>query len=191
MEFAFSKLVGEIKQLIINPKGFWSDKKDEEGTASLFVLYLLPILFVLAIAVFMGEFFRRSDFFFEYPVLKAVRVITLFVLQYFIAVFFTKELMKTFGGEKNVVVARKLVAFSMIPLLLVAIVTGLFEYFNVLKVLGFYSFYIFWIGAEALVEVPKDKEYKYSMMVIFINLLSFSILGWLLSKIFEFILFQM
>lgn len=191
MEFAFSKLVGDIKQLIINPRGFWEGRKDEDEKSSLFVSYLLPLLFVLAIAVFVGEFFRRSDFFFEYPILKAVREILLFVLQYFIGVFFTKELMKTFGGKKDVAVARKLVAFSMIPLFIVSIITGLFEYFNILKVLGFYSFYLFWIGAEVLVELPKEKEYKFSMMVIFINLLSFSFLGWLLSKVFEFILFQM
>lgn len=190
MKFAFSKLGVEIKQLIINPKGFWLGKKEEDGNDALFLSYLLPLLIVLAVAVFVGDFFKRSDFFFEYPILRMIQETLLFVLQYFIGVFFTKELMKTFGGQKNVMLARKLVAYSLIPLLLVSIVTGLFEYFSILKVLGFYSFYLFWVGAELLVELPKGKEYKYSMMVIFVNLFVFSFLSWMLAKIFEFILLK-
>lgn len=191
MDFSFSNIIKEVKQLILNPKSFWIAKKEEKIGVSVALSYLFPFLLVLAIAVFVGEFFKRSDFFFEYPILKTIREILLFVLQYFIAVFFTKELMKTFGGEKDVDVARKLVAYSMTPLLLVSIVTGLFEYFSILKVLGFYSFYLFWIGVETLVDLPKEKEHKYSMIVIFVNLLSFSFLGWFLSKIFEFLMLKM
>jgi len=190
MKFAISKLGEDIKELIISPKRFWLGKKEEEANESLFLNYLMPLLIVLAVAVFVGDFFKRSDFFFEYPILKMIQETLLFVLQYFVGVFFTKELMKTFGGEKNVNIARKLVAYSLIPLLLVSIITGLFEYFSILKVLGFYSFYLFWLGAEVLVELPKEKEYKYSMMVIFVNLLTFSFLSWILAKIFEFILFK-
>lgn len=190
MLFSFSKIIADTKELILNPKRFWEGQKETNSGENLFVSYLLPLLIVLALAVFVGEFFKRSDFFFEYPILKAVREILLYVFQYFIAVFFTKELMKTFGGEKNGEVAKKLVAFSMIPLLLISTFTGLFEYFIVLKVLSFYSFYLFWVGAEVLVELPKEKELKYSMMVIFINLFTFSLLSWILAKIFEFILFQ-
>jgi len=191
MDFSFSNIIKEVKQLIIRPKEFWVAKKEEDTGASTVLAYLLPFFLVLAVAVFIGEFFRRSDFFFEYPVLKTIREILLFILLYFISVFFVKELMKTFGGEKNVVVARTLVIYSMIPFLLVSIVTGLFQYISVLKVLGLYSFYLFWIGAEILVELPENKKYQYALIVIFVNLLVYSFLGWFLTNIFEFLLLRM
>lgn len=188
---SFTKMISEIKELLVNPKGFWNSKKvEEESGRSLFLKYLVPMFSVLAIAVFIGEFFKRSDFFFEYPILKALRELLLFVLYYFISVFFTKELMKTFGGEKNTELARKLVAYSIIPFLSISILTGLIEYFSVIKVLGFYSFYLFWIGVETLSEIPDNKKHKYSLIVIFISLMVYSFLGWFLTKIFEFILMK-
>ena len=107
MEFSFLNIIGTIKELILTPKEFWSAKKAEkQDSSSLFVSYLLPFFVVIAVAVFAGEFFRRTDFFIEYPLLKAAREIVLFVLQYFAGVFFTRELMKTFGAEKDSIYNR-------------------------------------------------------------------------------------
>lgn len=182
MDFSFSIIIEEIKQLVVNPKGFWQSKKEEKG-GGLFVNYLLPFLLVLAPAVFIGEFFKRSDFFFEYPLIKAIREILLFVLLYFIGIYFTKELMKTFGGEKNTDTARKLVVFSMIPLLLVSIVTGLFPFLYVLDIVGMYSFYLFWIGAKELLTFPENKVHSYILITIVVNFFVFSFLSVFLSKL--------
>ncbi len=183
MEFSFSKYKEEIQQLVINPKGFWEAKKDQEGSATLYVTYLLPILLVVAVAVFIGEFFRRSDFFLEYPTLKAAREIVLFILQYTIGVFFTKELMKTFGAEKDIDTARKLVGYSMIPLMLVSVVTGLFPFLYVIDILGMYSFYLFWVGAKQLLVFPENKVHSYILITIVVNFFVFSFLSVFLSKI--------
>lgn len=188
MDFSFSRIVVEIKELIINPKGFWTSQKKDKRSISLFVSYLLPLLMVLALAVFIGEFFSRSDFFFEYPALKAVREVILFVLQYFIAVFLTKELMSTFGSEKNIGIARKLVFYSMVPLLLISILTGLFQYFSDLNILGFYGVYIFWIGVKKLLVFSENRDHSYIMISILLNLFVFSFLSLSLSKITEYIL---
>lgn len=183
MLFSFSKIIADTKELILNPKRFWEGQKETNSGESLFLNYLVPFLVVLALAVFVGEFFKRSDFFFEHPILKAVREILLFVLQYFIGVFLTAELMKTFGGEKNYEVARKLVVFSMIPLMLVSIVTGLFPFLYVVDIAGMYSLYIFWIGAKELLKFPENKEHSYILITIVANLFVFSFLSIFLSKL--------
>lgn len=183
MDFSFSKIVDDIKQLVLHPKGFWQSKKEEEAGSGLFISKLLPYLLALAVAVFVGEFFKRSDFFLEYPILKAVREVLLFVLQYYIGVFFTKELMKTFGGEKNIEAARKLVIYSMIPLMLVSIVTGLFPFLYVLDIVGIYSFYLFWVGAKELLTFPENKTHSYILIAILVNFFVFSFLSIFLSKL--------
>jgi hypothetical protein len=183
MEFSFSKVVSQTKVLLVDPKKFWKEQKEYPTERAALFAYLLPFLLVLALAVFVGEFFKRSDFFIEYPVLKVVREILLFVFQYFIGVFFTKELMKTFGGEKDVDIARKLVAYSMAPLLLVSIVTGLFPFLYVVDVLGMYSFYLFWIGAKELLNFPENKAQSYILITIVVNFFVFSFLSVFLSKL--------
>lgn len=184
MEFSFSNITVQVKELLFTPSDFWKDQKEKtEGAKMLWVYYMLPILLVAAAAVFIGEFFKRTDFFIEYPVLKALREIALFILQYFISVFITAELMKTFGAEKNVAIARRLVVYSMTPLLLVSILTGLFPFLYVLDILGVYSFYLFWIGAKEMLKFPENKEHSYILITIVANFFVFSFLSVFLSKL--------
>lgn len=182
MEFSFSKLIGEVKLILVNPKGFWTGQKEVNGGWNLWITYLLPIALAGAFAVFLGEFFKQSDFF-QFPLLKALREVLLFVLQYFISVFFTKELMKTFGAEKNIEIARKLVVYSMTPMLLVSLVTGLFPFLYVVDILGIYGFYLFSIGAKELLSFPENKEQSYILITVVVNFFIFSFLSILLSKV--------
>ncbi|WP_346857268.1 Yip1 family protein [uncultured Draconibacterium sp.] len=183
MDISFSKIVAEVKQLILKPSEFWQEKKNSDGDRTTIIAYLLPFLLVLALVVFVGEFFKRTDFFIEYPLLKAVREILLFVLAYIIGVYFTNELIKTFGGEKNIQIARKLVAYSLTPLLLVSMITGLFPFLYVVDILGMYSFYLFWVGAKELVTLPENKAHSYILITIVVNFFVFSFLSILLSKL--------
>jgi len=184
MDFSFSNIYTQIKELVIEPKEFWKKKSEaEEGKAVLLLTYFLPILLAVALAVFIGEFFRRTDFFIEYPFLKALREILLFLLQYVIGVYFTNELVKTFGGEKNIAKARILVIYSMTPFLMVSIVTGLFPFLYVVDILGLYSFYLFWIGAKELFVFPENKEHSYILITIVVNFFIFSFLSVFLSKL--------
>ena len=184
MDLSFSNIVAQIKELLFAPAEFWKKEKEKTEAGNwLLLTYMLPMLLVVAVVVFVGEFFRRTDFFIEYPLLKAFREIILFLLQYFISVFFTAELMKTFGAEKNIDIARKLVVYSMTPLLLVSILTGLFPFLYVLDILGVYSFYLFWIGAKELLSFPENKENSYILLTIVVNFFVFSFLSVLLSKL--------
>lgn len=184
MKFSFSYIFAQIKELLLTPSEFWKNKKEAtEDSATLWMTYLLPILLVVALAVFMGEFFRRTDFFIEYPLLKALREIVLFVLTYFLGVWITNELMKSFGAEKNVDIARRLVVYSMTPLVLISIVTGLFPFLYVLDIVGLYSFYLFWLGAKEMLVFPDNKENSYVLITIVANFFVFSFLSVFLSKL--------
>jgi len=184
MEISFSKISDQIKMVIFNPKEFWISKKEsEERQAELLASYFLPVLLVLALVVFLGEFFRSTHFYMGYAVLKGVREVALFTLEYFLAVFFTNELMKTFGIEKNIAVARRLVVYSFTPLLLVSMVTGLFPFLYVLDILGLYSFYIFWVGVQELLIFPEQKQNSYATITIVVNFFVFSFLSIFLSKL--------
>lgn len=183
MKVNFSDIALRVQEVVLRPKDFWEKRKrQEEGQPGLLGGYLLPILGIVAIAVFLGEFFRSSHFI-VFAILKALREVLLFVLQYFIAVFFTNELMKTFGGEKNIAIARKLIAYSLTPFLVVSIITGLFQFLYVIDVLGIYSFYIFWVGGKELLALPQEKRDSYLLITIVVNFFIFSFLSIILSKL--------
>jgi hypothetical protein len=184
MKISFSDIINTCKELLINPEAFWKTKSGEKvDHFQLLTTFLIPILLTVSVAVFLGEFFRSSHFYIGFALLKSTRVIVLFLLQYFIGVFFTNELMKTFGAEKNIDVSRILVVYSMTPLLLVSIVTGLFQFLYVIDILGIYSFYLFWVGANELLEFPKNKKSSYTLITIIVNFFVFSFLSITLSKL--------
>lgn len=169
---------------MLTPADFWKKQKDEaEDSKTLWLTFQLPILLTLALAVFMGEFFSRTDFFLEYPLLKALREIVLFVLTYLLGVYLSTGLMKSFGAKKNAELVRILVIYSMTPLLLVSVVTGLFPFLYVLDIAGLYSFYLFWIGVKELLTFPDNKEQSYILIAIVSNFFIFSFLSVFLSKL--------
>lgn len=185
MNISFSNITNNIKTSIVNPKSFWIEKKDNlDNQAMLLLGYFFPLLIIAAITVFFGELFRSNHFYIGFALLKSLRVIVLFVLQYFLAVVFTSELMKTFGGIKNKSIAQNLVVYSITPFMLVSIVTGLFPFLYVIDVLGFYGFFIFWVGAkETLNDFPENKQSSYILITIVVNFFVFSFLSITLSKL--------
>lgn len=184
MEISFSNVVKYTKDILINPGAFWISKKDNlDGQSKLLVQYFLPLLFVVTVSVFLGEFFRSSHFYVGFALLKAAKFIVLLLLQYLLAVFFTTELMKTFGGEKNKSAAQNLVIYSLTPFLLVSAITGLFQFLYILDVLGFYCFYIFWIGAKELLSFPENKKTSYILITVVVSFFVFSFLSITLSKL--------
>jgi hypothetical protein len=177
-------IVNRIQQVILHPKTFWESRKElNESNSALFGGYVFPLILVAALAIFIGEFFRSAHFYIGFAAIKALRELILFSLQYFIAVYFTTILMKTFGGEKDLKIAQKLVAYSLTPFLLVSVVTGLIQFLYVIDVLGVYSFYIFWLGGKELLVLPEQKRDSYLLITIMVNFFVFSFLSVLLSKI--------
>jgi len=180
----FRNLFLSIQDIILKPKEFWVlQTQNQIKSRKLLSAYFFPFLLVAGLAVFTGEFFRSNHFYAGFALMKASREILLFLLQYLLSVFFTNELIKTFGGEKNRKTAQVLVVFSMTPLLLVSIITGLFPFLYVLDALGLYSFYIFWLGANELLDFSRRKFEKYALSAILVNFFVFSFLSVLLSKL--------
>lgn len=184
MKLFVSDIINRVQQVILQPNTFWKSRKEiEDSGTTLFWGYVFPLILVAAVAVFLGEFFRSAHFYIGFATLKAIRELVLFSLVYFITVFFTTELMKTFGGEKDINLAKKLVAYSLTPFLLVSIVTGLVQFLYVIDILGVYSIYIFWLGGKELLALPEQKCDSYLMITIVVNFFVFSFLSILLSAI--------
>jgi len=184
MQVFFARIWDNVKSVILEPKQFWK-RQAEEGASSehLFAKYFLPLVLLVSAAVLAGEIIRGSRFYVMFPVMKGLREMVLFLLQYVISVFLTNHLIKAFGGEKNIRAVRQLVVFSLTPFLLASVITGLFPFLYVFDALGLYGFFIFWIGVKELLTFPERKESGYSLVAILGNFFVFSFLSIFLSKL--------
>ena len=184
MKIKLSELVDKVRKIVLNPKNFWkSQKEKDEGLAILLGNYFFPILLIVVFVVFLGEFFRSAHFYVVFALLKAVREFILFTIAFFVLVYFTNVLIKTFGGEKDIRAVRQIVTYSLTPMLLVSMVTGLFPFFYPLDILGVYSFYIFWTGGKELLHLPEQKWDSYLLLTIIVDFLIFGFLSIILSQL--------
>jgi hypothetical protein len=180
----FNQIFIKIKSVIFEPVRFWEQQKERKNeNQQTFKGYFLPLLAVIFLAVFASELIHGFRFYMTFPLMKANREVLLFLLQYVISVFLTNELIKAFGGKKNIFIARKLVVYSLTPFLLVSLLTGMFPFLYVLDVLGLYGFYIFYTGVKALLEFPERKQGSYILVTTMANFFVFSFLSIFLSKL--------
>jgi hypothetical protein len=182
-ELAF-KIYLLSQELILNPRAFWRLHADsKENREELFRNLLLPLLSAVTVAVFLGEFFRSDYFRIWVAALWAIREVFLFASLYFGGIFAIKELVKYFGYEVKTEALQKLVAYSLVPFLLVSFVTGLFPFFYFLDIFGIYGFYVFLMGGRRLLQFPKEQRDSLILKIIAANWIIFGILSFSTAKL--------
>jgi len=173
-----------VQEMIFNPRTFWKSRSEiSETQDELFKNLLFPVLAVVCTAVFFGEFFRSDYFRIWVALLWVIREILLFAALYFVGVYGTNELMKYFGYEEKIEPLQKLVAYSMVPFMLVSVVTGFFPFFYFLDIFGIYSFYIFTMGSNRLLSIPKEKRGNIILKIIAVNWIVFGLLSFALARL--------
>jgi hypothetical protein len=178
------KIYALSQELILNPRAFWRLHADtKESRDDLFKNLLLPLLAAVSVAVFLGEFFRSDYFRIWVAALWVIREVVLFAALYFVGVYGTNELLKFFGFQEKIAVLEKLVAFSLVPFLLVSIVTGFFPFFYFLDIFGIYGFYIFLTGGRRLLQLPKEQRDSLILKIIAANWIIFGILSFSTAKL--------
>ncbi len=172
------------KEIIVDPIEFWRKHKDmDEDPGELLKTLIYPLLGLVAVAVFLGGFFRGDYFSTGISLLWVTREIMLLSILYFGGIFITRELVKKFGYTVGIPVLQKLVSFSLVPHMVVSVVTGLLPFFFFLDVFGLYSLYVFWLGARKLLPFPKEKRDKYIVRIMAATWVVFAVTSLLLAKI--------
>lgn len=171
------------KEVVLQPIPFWRVHKDlDEDPQILLKEIVLPMMAVVSIAVFFGEFFRSDYFRIGVALLWVIREMMLFAALYFGGIYITNEMVKRFGYEVEIKTLQKLVSYSLIPFQLVSTVTGFFPFFGFLDFIGMYGLYVYWLGGRKLFPFPKEKRDNYILKIMGVNWLLFAILSLILFK---------
>jgi hypothetical protein len=164
-------------RLMVEPNRFWRETQKEKDANEMFRDFLLPLVIFAGVAIFIGELITSSEFLFSYAVARSVREMVSFILQYYLSVYVLNELLTSFGGVKDRLAVSRLVAYSLLPLLLVSILTGLFPGLYVLNVLNLYGIFLFFMGVKGSLGLPEANKNWYAIIALLLVFLIFMILN--------------
>ena len=178
---AFMNLVERVKAILLTPKTEWAAIEGEPGDPQfLFTNYVAILAAIPAVCGFIGvSIFGHSVA--AGLELAVISYILAFVGAYVMALI-NDGLAPTFGGQKSQPSSLKLAVYSLTPFWLVGVFL-LIPALGVLRILGLYGLYLFWIGAPMLMKVPEDKSIAYTAAVVVCSLVVWIVLGLLVTLI--------
>lgn len=167
-------IVERVKAILLKPRETWpAIDQEATDTARIYKEYLLILAAIPAVAGFVGMSLVGMGGFgmtFRVPILAGLGnlivgyVLTL-VMVYVMALI-ANALAPTFGGEKNLLNAVKLIAFGSTATL----VGGIFSLLPMLSMLGLlaalYSIYLIYTGIPVLMKSPPEKAAGYTAVLV-------------------------
>jgi hypothetical protein len=163
MDYRF--LYNRIKYIILNPPKAWGVIYDENRPIrDVRNSFFLPLVLLVTISSFLGSIiFTNSTLSPVYSVLVALKYLILHLVVVFTSALIFGEITKALDLGKDYTVSFKIIAYSLAPLLICQIISHLFESLIFANILSLYGLYIFWIGAEKMLNPP---EYKKMPMLV-------------------------
>jgi len=174
-------LISRVKGILLSPKSEWPVIDGESTTVGqLYAGYIAILSAIPPLATFIGV----SVFGVSIPFIGTYRVpmgsaITSAITQYilglvgvYVLALIIDALAPTFAGEKNLIQALKVAAYSYTAGWIAgifALIPGL----RLLGILGLYSFYLLYLGLPTLMKSPKEKAAGYSAVVVICAILLF------------------
>lgn len=163
-------IVERVKGILLSPKEEWP-KIDVEQTdvKTLYTGYVMILAAIPVAASFIGMSLIGFGPF-RIPIgLGVGNLIVSYVLalvMLYVIALITDALAPTFGGQKSMIQALKLCAYSYTA----AWVAGIFSLIPMLGVIGLigalYSLYLFYLGVPVMMKCPPDKAIAYTIVVI-------------------------
>jgi hypothetical protein len=167
-------LVDRAKNIVLTPKTEWEVIAREPMTIQeIYTSYVVPLALIPAIAGFIGTSIIgisvpgfgtvRTGFF-----LGLVSVIVQFGLSLamvYVLALIIDALAPNFNGQKNMLAAFKLAAYSMTPGWLAGIF-AIIPALSFLSLLGLYGIYVLYVGLPRLMVTPQDKAGGYTAVIV-------------------------
>ena len=174
-------LVERVKAILLAPKSEWMVIDKEPGDPQyLFANYVAILAAIPAVCGFLGmAIFGRSI---GAALAGAVISYVLAFVGVYVMALINDALAPVFGGRKDQPSALKLAVYSMTPAWLVG-VFSLIPALGVLKILGLYALYLFWLGAPVLMKTPEDKSVVYTAAVVVCGIVVWLVLGLLIGLV--------
>ena len=169
-------IVERAKRIIVSPRTEWDViEREATPTQQLLVGYVLPLAAVAAIASFIGSAIFAGMLGSAFgarvgiggALVGAIIAVIMAVVSVFVIGFIVDALAPTFGGQKNMNQAMKLVAYSYTPGWVFGIL-AIIPFLGWLAAVigGLYGIYVMYLGLPKLMKSPQEKSVPYLIVVI-------------------------
>jgi len=180
-----------IKDIITNPAKAWeaiySENRPVKDTRNSF---LLPLIILVTVSAIVGSFmFTHSQLSFIYSIFIGIKYFALLWFIIYLSAIIVNEITHTLDLGKSFPVSFKIIAYSLTPLLLCLVLNLLFESLFFINILAFYGLYIFYTGAEKMLNPPEHKKIPMLIAVSVTVIVLFIAANWILTRIIDRIYF--
>ena len=188
MDYKF--FISSIKNILLDPVKAWEIIDSENKSVKVVRdSYIFPLIILVAASAITGSLIFTNT--------ELSPVYSIFVgIKHFVLLFFTIYATAIMLGEitfpldlgRDFSVTNRIIVFSITPFLLCQILSCIFESLLFVNVIGLYGLYIFWTGAEKLLNPPQYKKMPLLIASLLtlggIYIASSVVLNMLIDKIF-------
>jgi len=174
MDYKFF-LKGLIR-IILDPVKAWEAIDSENRPVKVVKnSFLFPVILLVSISAFAGSLlYINSQLSAVYSLFVAIKCFCLFYFTVYASAFILKEITYPLDLGRDFNISFRIVVYSVTPFLLCQVLSRFFESLIFVNLIGLYGLYIFWTGAEKLLNPPQYKKMPLliagtiSLLVIFI-----------------------
>jgi len=121
--------------------------------------YLYPLIIMVTLATFLGSLiFTNNTLPPAYSVIIGIKYFVLFLFVTFSSALVLGEITKPLDLGKSFTISFRLIVYSLTPFFFCQVISHLFESLIFVNVLSLYGMYIFWTGAEIMLNPPDYKK---------------------------------
>jgi hypothetical protein len=158
MDYKF--LYHNLIKIIFTPGKAWDLITEENKPAGyLRNNFLFPLIIIVSISAFLGSIiFTNKALPPVYSIMSGFKYLLLYLFVVYSSAAILGEITKPLDLGKDFTVSFRLIVYSLAPLFICQIASQLFESLIFANVLSLYGMYIFWAGAEKMLNPPDYKK---------------------------------
>jgi hypothetical protein len=158
MDFNFF-LLG-IKNIIFSPIKLWETIKSENTPSGVIRnSFFIPVVALVTLSALLGSLlFTNAELSPVYSVIFSIKCSSVIFIAVYVTSYILGEITYPLDLGRDFNLSFRMVVFSITPFLMCQVLSRLFESLLFVNILGFYGLYIFWIGAEKILNPPHYKK---------------------------------
>jgi hypothetical protein len=156
----FNFFLKGIINIVFKPVKFWETANSELVSSGLIRnSFFIPLVVLVSLSAFFGSLiFTNAELSPVYSVLFSIKCFIVISITVYATAYILGEITYPLDLGRDFKVSLKLVIFSVTPFLMCQILSRMFESLLFVNIISFYGLYIFWIGAEKLLNPPQYKK---------------------------------
>ncbi len=149
-----------IKNIIINPIKAWETIDSENRPVKIVRdSFLFPLIILVSVSAFAGSLIFTNPMLSPvYSIFTGIKCFLLLYLTIYATAIVFGEITYPLDLGKDFSISFRIIVYSVVPFLMCQILSRLFESLVFVNIIGLYGLYIFWTGAEKILNPPQYKK---------------------------------